>query len=678
MSSEPVATTGDSSPWQPVWDSEYGAFYWCNTETLESQWEVPDGSEAYAAALYAFGQEERSDAVFPAVEGGREVKRLGLRDAEKKGVEDSVNGGVFEVFKKEMQVDGTRTGKTGCETGAAHCKGHLDDMSPGTMGGGEKPKGRAEIGDGDIRHRNGTGGMGLLREGRSAADGLTGNHALSEGFEKATWEETRPVVQSFELRGRPRPCGTHVRFGDENDASGSGDENGALEYGSGNGALQNGSRNGALEDGSRNGALENGSRGARPVFRSEREEEVLDLMEVDDPMDVDSFGGVEKRGRSWIGQSAIGDAHVRMVGENRKVWVCEKTRVLDSGESSVPLVGRKSDVRELANAAERTPPLDAVADVSAAVRETAAAVRKMGTAVLEGTTGDGRERLTPATPHMAVRKSMSNGRGKAAAKGRTTGALEGGAFDRGETDGAGLDEERAAVLGDSLLEAAKERSHEGSETNAQLLADTSKVYGKHVKTTVGDGVKHGAEATVEVEASAQLDAERSDAPGSRALRNSLSQAAEGGELNRNLTPPLTSHQPSVDANREGPENGLTSAPESAAIADPEGGRAGVQSLTSVPGASDGRDSEAERASAVTSASAPEADAGAGGDAGCAALVASASGREKPADVGQKYWFQRYRLFSKFDQVSGAGFFFVWVCFVHDLLDPVSRKIELVR
>ncbi|GAQ92044.1 hypothetical protein KFL_009090040 [Klebsormidium nitens] len=604
---EPVARTSDGSPWQPVWDSEYGAFYWCNTETLESQWEVPDGLETYAAALYAFERQEGSDAAVEPVEGVEINERPGLQDARGGNLEAPLIGGLFGVVRERSE------GKVFNE-----CSVH----QPGSLNGGSRSnegQGRDEAnevaGNGGSKNRHGTGpgGMRSRLEERSPAEGLSGNLKSFESIAGATRQETRPAVQSFELRGRPRPCGTHIRFGDESDASASMSENGAIE---------------------------NGSLGSKPVLRSDVKEEAIDMMEVDDPMDVDSYGGVEKRGRSWINRSEIGGAPVRVVGENEKGRALGKGGVLDNGKHSVPALERKSDVRG-----------ESAADVSEAVRQDVTAAQKATTADPEETTDVGRNGSSVFTDNAAVWKGESNASMEAVAEKRATGAFEGGALLRLETGGAVLDEKRATVLGDSLLEAARERLHKGTEPTADFAAESNGTYGTHAQATVVDGlireagpaVKMNAtivaeatantEGTVEGEAASQLDAEGSDAPASLTIRrNSLDglKAAQVEKLTSSATPPLTSPEPSM-VERKGSTYRVTSLPEPEAsvLLKSEGARTTASVLTSAP--------------------APRADVGAGGDAGGAVLVASASGREKPADVGQKYWFQRYRLFSKFDQ-----------------------------
>lgn len=590
---------GSDSPWQPVWDSEYDAFYWYNTASQESQWEVPKGLEVYAAALYAFEREE--DPKSPEAGEGD-----GLQSTE----------AVTPVECSAAQAVGRGQGDAGLGAALGSSVQGEDEQLEGS--GKEEGSGRDEaFGPVDVDRR---AAFGIAPEGWGAgspnADGglvsrrTVGDQGIgpldsrSNGCKKGqpsrlpddkanTGEEAEgadmgPQSQSTDLRGLPRPCGQHIRFEDGCDAQASGGEDKAPDGRTG----------------------EMGPELPSSLVKEELEEG-FDPMEEDDPMDIDTYGGVARGSRSWQG------VHRGPVSGEVPLAAALKSR------------GWVRDVeKEEANAGR-------------------------GRAFLsnEVVTGPGSE----------------------------------------EISGASLSGHPAALLGNDLLEAAQERSHGLVERAAEVaggLQEDAGVQGslrvdeKGVSKTrlILEGGEISGSTVPGFDERLTLNRvrpdvrnapngftrasvrpyDRSDQQAESLAESALETGSEGEDALALPGSPFlqqdTLQPDALNALKTGPcaqvSETVTLAVESG-VAQEDLTKAAVEKPPDEPAKEQVTAKSQDAPSLMTSAVTPAAAAGAGGDAGGAVLAASARGREKPADVGQKYWFQRYRLFSRFDQVRGG-------------------------
>jgi hypothetical protein len=609
-----VAITGEAaelssnsdSPWQPVWDSDYGAFYWYNTASQESQWEAPVGLEVYAAALSAFEREENpntqeggegdglqsTEAVTPVEHSAAQAVSEGRGDA-------SGFAGPGAALRSSVQGENERVETSGTEEGSGRdgAIGTVDVNRRAALGTASEGWGAGgPDADGGLVSKQSAGDQGTGRlDSRSSRCKEGQPSRLPDGKAKAgegaEGAEMGPQSRGTGLRGFPRPCGHHIRFEDGCDAQASGGEDKAPDARTG----------------------EMGPELPSSLVKEEHEEG-FDPMEEDDPMDIDTYGGVARWSRSWQG------VHRGPVSEEVPLAAAFKSR------------GWVKDVeKEKANA------------------------------------GKGRAFLS---------NEVVMGPGSE------------------EISGASLSRHQAALLGNDLLEAAQERSHGLVERAAEVAGGLQEDAG--VQSSLGVDEK-GVSKTRLISEGGEISG--STVPGSdeRLMSNRVRpdvQSAPNGSTRVSIRPCDRSDQQAdspagsaLEAESEGEDAlGLPASPflqqdtllpdalntprirrstqvletvtpavelGNEAVAREELAEAAIEEPPDKPAKEQVKAESQDAPSLMTSEVTPAAAAGAGGDAGGAVLAASARGRGKPADVGQKYWFQRYRLFSKFDQVMGV-------------------------
>jgi hypothetical protein len=615
-------SSGSDSPWQPVWDSEYAAFYWYNTASQESQWEVPEGLEVYAAALYAFERDEEPNTQ----EGGRgdglqsteTITTVGCSAAQAMGGgrgDAPGFAGLGAALRSSVQGEEQRVEGSGKEEGSGRdgAIGPVDVDRRAAFGTASEGSGAGgSNGDGGLVSKRSAGDQGIgpldsrsngCKEGQSSR--LPDAKAKTE--KAAEVAKTGPQSQGTGLRGFPRPCGQHIRFEDGCDAQASGGEDKASD-----------GRTGEMGP-------------ELPSSLVKEHDEGFDPMEEDDPMDIDTYGGVARWSRSWQG------------------------------------VSRGPVSREVASEALAT------------------ALKSRGWV---------KEKVKAAEGRAFLSREVVTGAGSE------------------EVSGASLTGHQAALLGNDLLEAAQERLHGLVEKTAEMAGGLQEDAG--VQGSPGVDEKGGSKARLSEggealhlmvpgfdrklrlnkdvrnapNGSARVSirpCDRSDQQAESPAESAVGTKSEGEDaLALSASPFLqqdTLLPDALHASRTGPctqvLETVTPAVESEneAVAREELAEAAVEKQADKPGQlkAESQDGPSLMASAVTSAAA----AGAGGDAGGAVLAASARGREKPADVGPKYWFQRYRLFSKFDQVRGGDSSQSWrrgPCLAREVLPSVKSRL----